>query len=446
MQTLAQTKPIPTIRTNSNTVIMYLNGERDNFNGIDNLPNPFVYDLGTEQDSVSFVLVSKYDSLAMTLQYGQTTSFRVIREAKRDTVMCHFTSHKFVKAAVFTEDYKKANQGKTIIEAPEVHELMNVIFALTEYGKTEAIHKGTPYYAAVMAQFSAYKSHPAVRTVDSLLKKSTDAYFNLKMDSYAYDFKGDAIQKGGVYDRVSWGEFNQLTPYIPLLEQFARQSNFRAFYRKHQPYYTSLVTDFRENVDVATMKRWLERQFPTTRYSAVKVIFSPLVGWNQSANHFSDNGFTEAQAHINFPFTSAGQQKQPAALTKGQRMMIAFTELNHSYLNPEAEKYPQEVSAAFGDLAKWVTPNTPASNYSNSLSCFEEYLNYALVTLLFHDLFDPKTFEKLRTGIDQGMVTNRGFRRFKEFDQELLRLYQTRKPGQTVADLYPAILTWAAQP
>ncbi|WP_338872394.1 DUF4932 domain-containing protein [Spirosoma sp. SC4-14] len=439
----AQTKPIPTIHTKQNFLIMYLDGERDKLNGINQTLNPFSYNFGLTKPSVPFRLVSEKDSISMFIRYGETTDFRVIREGKGDTLLCHFTSHEFVKAAVFTDTYKKANEGKTVVEIPETYELFNIVVALTEYGKTEAVYKKTDYYQSMMQQFTPYKNHPAVRTLDSLLAKSGDSYHPLKMDSYAYWFEGDQIRKGGIYDRVSWGDINELTPYVPLLEQFAKQSGFRAFYQKNNQYYQSLILDFQKNVDVAAMKIWLEKQFPATHYSAVKVIFSPLVGWNQSANHFSDNGFTEAQMHINFPFI--GQKSQPAAIARGQRMTIAFTELNHSYLNPEADKYDESISAAFGDLSKWTTPNTPSLSYGNALSCFEEYMNYALVTLLYYDLFDTETAEKLRLSTENGMVQNRGFRKFREFDQELLRLYKTRKPGQTVADLYPAIIAWSAK-
>lgn len=424
---------------------MYVEKERGNFNGINDLPNPFSYSFGTEKEVSEFALVSEQDSISLTLRHGVVADIRIIRKEKGDTVLCHFSSHKLVKAAVFNDDYKKANEGKTTIEIPEVYELINVVFALTNYGKSEAIYKETAYYPAVIAHFLPYKNHPAVRIIDSLLTKSGDAYPNLKMDSYAYRFSGDKIQNGGVYDRVSWGEVNELAPYIPLLEQFAKQSGFRGFYQKHTAYYKSLIEDFRENIDVATMKSWLEKQFPTTHYSSVKVLFSPLVGWNQSANRFEDNGFTEAQMHINFPFTGPTSARQPQDITKGQRMRIAFTELNHSYLNPEAEKYVKEIAAAFGNLSNWNTPGKPSASYNNALSCFEEYMNYALVTLLYHDLFDKKTAETLQAGTEKNMVTGRGFQRFTEFDQELLRLYKTKKPDQTVADLYPAIIAWAAK-
>jgi hypothetical protein len=181
------------------------------------------------------------------------------------------------------------------------------------------------------------------------------------------------------------------------------------------------------------------------RYSATKVIFSPLVGWNQSASFFSDNGFTEAHAHVNFPFVNKDDKKLPAGILKGQRMKIAFTEINHGYINPEAEKYRKLIDSVFKDLSKWTTKGKPSSSYITPLTCFEEYMNWGLVTLYYSDIFDKKAFNTLNTGTEKTMVELRGFQRFKEFNQQLLRLYQNRKSGQTVADLYPAILEWAAK-
>ena len=40
------------------------------------------------------------------------------------------------------------------------------------------------------------------------------------------------------------------------------------------------------------------------------------------------------------------------------------------------------------------------------------------------------------------MQEGRGFRRFAEFDAALLALYDKRQPGQTLEDLYPAIVRW----
>ncbi len=45
-------------------------------------------------------------------------------------------------------------------------------------------------------------------------------------------------------------------------------------------------------------------------------------------------------------------------------------------------------------------------------------------------------------GIDRMMTERRGFPQFKAFDTFLVHLYRNRKPGQTLADLYPQIIEW----
>ena len=44
--------------------------------------------------------------------------------------------------------------------------------------------------------------------------------------------------------------------------------------------------------------------------------------------------------------------------------------------------------------------------------------------------------------IDRMMTKGRGFPQFEAYDKFLLDLYRNRKPGQTVADLYPQIIEW----
>lgn len=440
-----QKVPTPTVRTSSDSLVMYLDGQKDEFNGINKLGSQFSYGFVVEKDSAVFALVSKSDSISLILRPKKKTVFQVVRESKGDTVTFIFTVHKLVKPASFSDQYKKENEGKSTIEIPEVYELVNIIFALTEYGKTNAIYKNTEYYKTVIDHFAPYRQDAAVRTIDSLLKVSPEFYYqHLKMDSYAYVFSEKEILNGGVYDRVSSGEKNELDDYIPLLETFAEKSGFREFYKEKGKYYSELTKDYTDNIKIADMKSWLEQQFPSTKYAAIKVIFSPLVGWNQSANFFHDNGFAEAQAHVNFPFVDSEDRKQSAEVLKGRRMMIAFTEINHAYLNPEAEKYGKTIAGAFKNMTKWTTAGKPSAGYNNALVCFEEYMNYGLVTLYYSDIFSKKAFEALNTNIESNMTGSRGFQKFREFNQELLRLYKNRKADQTVADLYPVIIDWAA--
>ncbi|MCF0049246.1 DUF4932 domain-containing protein [Dyadobacter sp. LJ53] len=442
----AQNAPIPTLHTSSDSLIMYLDGQKDEFNGVNKIGSQFNYSFVVTTDSSVFALVSKSDSISLILRPKINTIFKIARESKGDTVTCIFTTQKYVKPATFSDKYKTDNNGKNTIEIPEVYELINIIIALTEYGKTGVINKETEYYKKVIDHFTPYNNDAAVSTVDSLLKIAPAFYYyHLKLDSYAFVFSGDKIINGGVYNRPGGGERNELENYIPALQAFAMKSGFREFYKSQLNYYSELKRDYTDNINIVGMKSWLGKHFPTTSYSATKVIFSPLVGWNQSANFFNDNGFKEAHAHVNFPFVNQDDKKLPADILKGQRLKIAFTEINHGYINPEAEKYRKLIDSVFKDLSKWTTTGKPSSTYITPLTCFEEYMNWGLVTLYYSDIFDKKAFNTLNTGTEKTMVELRGFQRFKEFNQQLLRLYQNRKSGQTVADLYPAILEWAAK-
>ncbi|WP_229253886.1 DUF4932 domain-containing protein [Dyadobacter sp. NIV53] len=443
---LAQNRSIPILHTSSDSLIMYLDGQKNAFNGVNKLGSHFDYSFVVQNDSSVFKLTSNSDSISVILRPKKYAVFQIVRESKGDTVTCSFTTQKLVRPASFSDKYKAENEGKTIIEIPEVYELVNIIIALTGYGNTGAIYKNTGYYKSVMDHYTSYKKDAAVRAIDSLLNFEPGFYYlHLKMDSYAYIFSGNKIINAGVYDRIGSGEKNELEFYLPLLEKFAERSGFQAFYKNNVNYYSGLKKDYTNNINIKGMKSWLGKQFPATKYSALKVVFSPLVGWNQSAAFFNDNGFTEAQAHVNFPFVDEEDKKLTANVLKGQRMMITFTEINHAFLNPEAEKHSKAIAEAFKNLPEWISVGKPSAGYNNALVCFEEYMNYGLVTLYYSEIFDEKTFAILNMRVEKNMAGLRGFQKFREFNQELLSLYKNRQPGQTVADLYPPIIDWASK-
>jgi len=63
--------------------------------------------------------------------------------------------------------------------------------------------------------------------------------------------------------------------------------------------------------------------------------------------------------------------------------------------------------------------------------------------LYAHDNYDAKTFKTVNEKISNQMVNGRKSVRFKEFSNQLLQLYLARSEGQSIPDLYPAILHWA---
>lgn len=192
------------------------------------------------------------------------------------------------------------------------------------------------------------------------------------------------------------------------------------------------------------MKRWLDKNFPTSsNYDTYKIIFSPLVAYNQSTTWFSSNGFRELQPHVNFPYQEDMRRYGPLSET-GQTVFrgnIVFTEINHGYINPEADKYAERILKAISNRERWVERGR-GPGYYGGIGAFNEYMNWGLVSLRIVDYAPKEEQDRMISGIDMMMVQRRGFLQFDAFDKFLVNLYRNRPAGKTVADLYPQIIAW----
>jgi hypothetical protein len=191
------------------------------------------------------------------------------------------------------------------------------------------------------------------------------------------------------------------------------------------------------------MARWLQANFPDVRpYDGVKIVFSPLVGWNQSLTTIENNGYLELQPHVNFPYSGvSGVSAEADAISRGA---ILFTEMNHGFINPTAEGYAAEIDAAIGARELWADDTKAARSYGSDQALFNEYMNWLLVSLYERDHMTAADFSIAGPRISRIMVADRGFLKFPELERFVLDLYASRQPGQTLADLYPEIITWFA--
>lgn len=406
-------------------------------------------DIGFESSDkgVLVAVITDIDSIGFVMKQGEMRLFKVILNGK-DAVWAKFIA-RYPKAN-FTEGYKKANDGKTFIEVPKVYELVNIIMAITPIGIRDSnmIEHDDPYYERVQKAFSPYKNHRAVAVMDSLLK--ADKYFDVKMDAYAYDFgKNGLLEKKEAYNRISWGNENQLMPYISIVQDFAKKSKFSKFYAKNEPFYASMIRAYRDSLGVPAMQTWLNHNFPSTRYNCFKIVFSPLVSGNQSATEFESNDFKEGQPHVNFPnfWYNPKTSKVSEKSVNLKRGNIVFTELNHLFENPAF--VTEANSAAFNsftfNMPAFADKNKAAGTYNNPLMCVEEYMNWALVSLRYIDFAPKEDWEALFTDLENKQANYRGFIKFKAFNRFLIDAYLKRPQGKVVADLYPQIIEWFRQ-
>ena len=396
--------------------------------------------------------ISDVDSLRFLVREGQAHDF--IIEHGDDRCLTRVTGVRVPPAAVFDEAYRSAHGGKLWVEVPEAYELVNVAIALTSTGmeKGNLVYHDSEYYAAMRKWFDPYRGHPIVAEFDSVLRHSIYLYANLKMNGYAFEFdRGSRLVRSRVYERTGFpgDRRNWLLPFLPMLQSFADTSDFRSFYRKHRATYTAQVAFYTDTADVDAMREWLSRNFPAVgAYDGYKIIFSPLVAYNQSATWMESNGYRELQAHVNYPYPQdvprrtggAALSPRAQAVLRGD---IVFTELNHGYINPWADRYAERVMQATSRRDYWVDPRM-GPGYYEGLSLFNEYMNWGLVSLRAVDSVPAEEQAVLIGAVDDMMTKSRGFPRFAAFDAFLVGLYRDRQEGQTLADLYPAIIGWFA--
>lgn len=405
---------------------------------------PDVYEVEVpDGKTVKVTFISDKGQLAFDIRQGSSVDFNIIWGTK--VCWTRIKGIKFVPSAIYDERYRRVNKGKVAATIPEAYELVNIAIALTSHAQksTGLVIKDTDYYREMMAWFEPVKNDPLVVALNQALEANPSSYFRLKMNgnSFEFDQKGDlALRKA--YNRTGFAgdKTNVLTPYLGQMKSFAKVSKFREFYAKHAAFYNSQCQFYLKEADLPGMCVWLQRQFPkTVPYDFVDVVFSPLVGWNQSSTWFESNGFKTLQPHVNFPYESASSSLPLSPKARSVfRGLIVFTEINHGYLSPASTIFRSQILNATTNVDKWLT-KAMQQNYAGT-GVFDEYMNWGLIPLWASDIV-PGEADMIMKQVMSTMA-RRGFLQFAEFQPFLMKLYRERKPGETIWDYYPRIIGW----
>jgi Domain of unknown function (DUF4932) len=334
--------------------------------------------------------------------------------------------------ADYPADYIKRNRGEVLVEIPEAFELANIAIAISQPGLNEEhrVNKHGAYYQRVLEHFLPFKDHPLIAQSD--LTRNYGYCF--RDNSICYAFDRDQLVHGGLYSRMRRPDLFQRQ--LALLEDFARVSHFRHFYRDNQPYYERQIQLYRQKIPVRGMWRWLEERFPS-RHDCYKIVFSPLVGASHETCGFTKGDFSETIMFVSGPGES---QDTSNTIEQGCLSRTVFTEIDHNYVNRITKDHLDRVNKALADLGQW----NQQEGYTSAEMTFNEYMTWAVFVLYAYDTYDTADAETIiERSTTNTMVHHRKFVRFEAFAQELLRLYRNRADHQSIPDLYPAILAWA---
>ncbi|HEY9044533.1 MAG TPA: DUF4932 domain-containing protein [Ohtaekwangia sp.] len=391
------------------------------------------------------------------IPYAHNLYIRFESPKGKTTLRVHFNSI----ANYFTPEYMKKNLGNVRFDIPEVYELANIIWTLSPSGQRASdLYNEGEYYKRMIAYFKPYMNHPVLKALDFPDSLRAIKYYDFRENSFAFNFQdpktGSAnttlLFNGPYY--YGYGDeladnslFGKLKP---LVEDFARKSKFRQFYKNNLVYYTKAIEREKHLLPVRQMWSWLEEQFPQSQCQSYRVVFSPLIWRSHSTQRYStydypnNKWFTENVMFIcgtqQYDNMRGADEKQKEGLMSG----ILFTEIDHNYVNPATSHYTGQVDSIFTQRSFWAKRGNSSDFYTSSVSVFNEYMTHAVFCLYILSTYDKSTADYVIRQREELMVENRNFIKFKEFNRELIRLSQEHKDLKAV-DLYPYILAWCKQ-
>jgi hypothetical protein len=335
--------------------------------------------------------------------------------------------------ADYSSDYIERNRGRVLVEIPETFELANIAIAISERGLEDPyrVNKNGAYYQKVLDHFLPFQDHPLIAEPDLVRNFG----YPFRDNSICCRFDGNRIVPGGLYSSMRRPDL--FRKHLAQLEDFARVSGFREFYRENLPFYREQIELYRQKVPVRQMWTWLEDRFPA-RHDCYKVVFSPLVGGSHETCSFANQGFSETIMFVSGP----GESKDTSnKVEEGLLARTVFTEIDHNYVNRVTDRYADRVDQALGDLDLW----NHQENYRTVKMTFNEYMTWSVFLLYARDTYDADTFQQVNRHVVNQMVHSRKFVHFGQFNNRLLQLSTQGASDRSISDLYPAVLTWAEE-
>lgn len=338
--------------------------------------------------------------------------------------------------ARFDAAYAQRHRGTVRVEIPEVYELANVALALSEYGRTQpqAVRRNTAYYDRVLAHFEPFANHSFIAAID-IQPGDYAAFYGFRENALRFHFDDGQIVCTEEFPH-SWRSWpDRFTELRGPAQDFANASAFRSFYAKEREHYATLIADYEATVPVREMWEWLEARFPA-RYDAYRIIISPLTGASHSTVRCEDNGFKETVMFV--PAPAPAQEGESSKSREARMARMVFTEIDHNYVNPVTLNHAFNVYRSVRPVSAWNESKT----YGDSMSTFNEYMTWGVFVLYARDTYDTDAFPRVFEREARFMEENRGFVRFTDFTNELLRLYPSDEGAQSVDSVYPEILAW----
>ena len=249
----------------------------------------------------------------------------------------------------------------------ERFELLSLVFRLA--GNPNYVAKKTKYQKELAKTFAGYKEHPAVVCVRGFFNECGQAFhFAMHLAKEGDSFRlipaisPVEVSLAAQYPNAVW-LFNRETAnaFLPLLNDFYRDTNFGAFFRAHAAFYEKATARFVKKLYGRVDLEWF-RQYEDP--ALLRCVFNPSASYG------------------NYGMPADG--KACAGICLNGTLGTIVHEYCHPFANPLAEKW-YEQDAAFKKLCDGSTgkKSIKAGYSTNGLTMACEYVTRAY-TILYH--------------------------------------------------------------
>lgn len=353
------------------------------------------------------------------------------------------------KNVVYTKQYISEHKGRYEVYVPEVHELANILVAITKIGQLDSnmVDMTTPYYHKVLSKFLPFSNHPIVDTINKHIISSNDAnsywyYYALKMNACGYVFATDnSIRNNGPIKRMGFDNMQDpIRSNILLIEDFSNKTGFREFYKQNRPYYDSLISTYVQLNPIDKMQNWLVSKFGFS-YDNYLVYFSPLVGGAHATQKYKNNNFVQTAMFVcRSPFFDEYSMNVNEMINS----RVVFTEIDHNFVNPVSDRFRKRINKALSNRTTWVNEfaGSRTQAYETPYAVFNEYMTFAVFSLYCLDNFPENDVNVFIPKMERQMTEKRHFIKFKDFNQKLMSIYRADKTI-SIEILYDQMLKWS---
>lgn len=290
-----------------------------------------------------------------------------------------------------------------------------------------------PYRKEVLDHFQPFADHPAVHLFDSL--SAIGFSFDAPVLAMLYFTPPPELKPITPFDDfllMRAGGQKALDRFMALLRDFARKTDFDAFYKSHSAAYDSMVGRARMAISGDDYIKDLEEYFGVNQHS-YHIILAPL---------FHPGGFGVRLAHpdggLDIYFVGGPKGSDAGMPLFGGRedfWSLAMHEFGHSFVNPVTMRH-RDTIAHYTKLYEPIKEQMARQAYGTWESCVNEHIDRAVTARLSFKRGGPEARDRsLADDRNSGFIyVDRLAAKLEEYESQPDRY-------KTFADFYPELLT-----